>query len=88
VNVHGGIVLPNIPSSPKKAVILYMTLIEKLETRSSALTVEEFSEMYNTSNKTIYKLIKAGKLPATRIGGIRIDPAEAAEWLRKRSTKQ
>ncbi len=65
-----------------------MTLIEKLENRETALTVEEFGEMFNVSNKTIYKLIKAGKLPSTRIGGIRIDPAEAAEWLRKRSTKQ
>lgn len=38
------------------------------------------------SPKTIYKAIKTGRLPAYRLGGIRLDPTEVATWLRSRHT--
>ena len=64
-----------------------MTLIETLENMNTALTVEVLSRLTAISPKTLYKAIKAGRLPAYRIGGsVRLDPAEVAQWLRDRST--
>ena len=71
------------------SVLLGMTLIETIETRETALTVDELSHLINMSPKTIYKAIKAGRLPAMRIlGSIRLDPIETAAWLRSRCTRQ
>ena len=65
-----------------------MNLLETIETCETALTVDELGNLLNTSPKTLYKAIKAGHLPAYRVGGsIRLDPKEVAEWLRSRHTK-
>lgn len=65
-----------------------MNLLETLETRETALTVDELGRLLNTSPKTLYKAVKSGRLPAYRVGGsIRLDPTEVAEWLRSRHTK-
>ena len=73
---------------PKKAVIEYMNIIETIENRETALTVDELGTLLNSSPKTLYKAISAGRLPAYRIGGsIRLDPHDVAEWLRDRHTK-
>jgi len=65
-----------------------MTLIELIESKPNALTVEELATMMSQSPKTLYKAVKTGRLPAYRLGGsIRLDPHDVAEWLRKRRTK-
>ncbi|HUO14342.1 MAG TPA: helix-turn-helix domain-containing protein [Verrucomicrobiae bacterium] len=65
-----------------------MSIIEMIETKESALTVEELATTVSVSPKTLYKAIKSGRLPAYRLGGsIRLDPHDVAEWLRCRRTK-
>jgi excisionase family DNA binding protein len=65
-----------------------MTIIEKIEKLETAMTVKEFGAMLGVSPKTLYAAVKAGRVPVMRVGGsIRIDPAEAADYLRERSTK-
>lgn len=63
-----------------------MNIIETIERRATALTVDELAGLLNASPKTLYKAIRAGRLPAYRVAGIRLDPAEVAKWLRARST--
>ena len=64
-----------------------MSLIERIEAMEAALTVEALGSLLTTSSKTLYKAIKAGRIPSFRIGGsIRLDPAEVAAWLRTRHT--
>ena len=65
-----------------------MTLIEIIESKENALTVEELATLMNQSPKTYYKAIQTGRLPAYRLGGsIRLDPQDVAEYLRKRRSK-
>ena len=65
-----------------------MNILETIENRETALTVDELGTLLNSSPKTLYKAISAGHLPAYRIGGsIRLDPHDVAEWLRDRHTK-
>jgi excisionase family DNA binding protein len=60
-------------------------LIETLEKRQSLLTVEELAGLLSCSVKTIYKQIKAGRLPAIRFGScVRLDPADVTAWIRAR----
>lgn len=52
------------------------------------VSVDTLSKLLSTSRKTLYKAIQAGHLPAYRIGGIRLEPSEVAQWLRDRSSKK
>jgi excisionase family DNA binding protein len=63
-----------------------MRILETLETTATLLSVEELSTLLGISVKTLYKTIKAGRLPAYRIGGIRIDPQDVVKWMRDRHT--
>lgn len=69
----------------RKRVLINMNLIEKVENHGKALKVEELAELTTISKKTLYRMIKARKLPAIRIGGsVRLEPKATAEWLRSR----
>jgi len=62
-----------------------MGIIEQIEQREGAMTVEELALILNCFSKTLYKSIKKGKLPSIRIGSlIRLCPQTVAEWLRSR----
>jgi excisionase family DNA binding protein len=55
--------------------------------RRTAITIERACRTLGCSAKTLYKAVKAGRLPAMRIGGmIRLDPKETAAWIRQSST--
>ena len=70
------------------AVLACMSIIEMIRNKENALTVDELASVMSQSPKTLYKAIKAGRLPAYRIGGsIRLDPHEVAEWLDSRRTR-
>jgi len=70
-------------------VFPHMTIVETIEKMDSLLTVEMLGKLLSMSEKTLYKAIRSGKLPAYRLGGsIRLEPTEVAKWLRQRSTKQ
>ncbi len=65
-----------------------MTIIEIVESKPNAMTVEELATLVSQSPKTLYKAIKAGRMPAYRLNGsIRLDPHDIGEWLRKRCGK-
>src|SRR5947209_4620021 len=60
-----------------------MTLIQILESRREALTVQEVAELLGVSDKHIYEMIADGRLPAFRVGrSVRLDPQDVADWLR------
>ncbi len=48
------------------------------------LTVQEVAEQMRVSNMTVYRLIKAGELAATRVGrSYRLREAEVDKYLRR-----
>jgi excisionase family DNA binding protein len=62
-----------------------MSIVEIIENYGRALTVDELAELTRVSTQTIYRHIKAKKLPAYHIGTlVRLDPKATAEWLRSR----
>ena len=62
-----------------------MTLIQVLESREKALTVQEVAELLGVSDKHIYEMTADGTLPAFYVGrSVRLDPQDVADWLRKK----
>ena len=62
-----------------------MNLIETVENWGKAMRVEELAVLLSCSPKTLYKHIKAGRLPAFHIGtAVRLEPTTTASWLRKK----
>jgi excisionase family DNA binding protein len=62
-----------------------MDLIEVIASYGRALSVDELADLIHISAKTLYRHIRAKKLPAYHIGGqVRLDPRRTAEWLRTR----
>lgn len=60
-----------------------MTLIQMLESRETALTVQEVAELLGVSDKHIYEMTADGRLPAFHVGrSVRLDPQDVADWLR------
>jgi excisionase family DNA binding protein len=58
----------------------------QLEQRKGFITVEEFAGELQVSQRSIYRLVKKGILPAVRVGGqIRLEPVTTAQWLRQRT---
>jgi excisionase family DNA binding protein len=54
----------------------------------SLLTVSEVAEATRVSNMTIYRLIRAGQLPAVRVGkNYRIRESELRRFLEERSVR-
>lgn len=62
-----------------------MTLIQILESRREALTVQEVAELLGVSAKHLYEMVADGTLPAFYVGrSVRLDPQDIADWLRKK----
>jgi excisionase family DNA binding protein len=62
-----------------------MDAIAYLESLTRLITVEEFSQFTGISAKTLYRHIRAHRLPAIHIRGlIRLEPHATAGWLRER----
>jgi excisionase family DNA binding protein len=58
-----------------------MTIIETIENMDTLLTVEALGKLLAISPKTLYKVIKAGRLPAYRLGdSIRLEPSDVVKW--------
>jgi excisionase family DNA binding protein len=63
-----------------------VSLIDRIRARRKAWTVDELSELLSMSNKAIYSMCKAGRLPHIRIGqSIRFDGFEIGKWLDSRA---
>ncbi len=64
-----------------------MTLIDRLEGRQEALTVQEVADLLGVSDKHIYEMTADGTLPSFHVGrSIRLDPQEVADWLRRKKS--
>ncbi len=51
------------------------------------LTVEELAEYLKVTTKTIYRLLKKGDIPSTKVGHLhRFIKSDINEWLRKGGT--
>jgi excisionase family DNA binding protein len=62
-----------------------MTLIEILENRQKALTVQEVAALLEVSRQHVYEMVADGTLPGFQVGrSVRIDPQDLADWLRKK----
>jgi excisionase family DNA binding protein len=69
------------------SVLKGMNLIEQIESKQCAWTVDELASLLQCSPKLLYKLIRRGNLVAYRVGTLlRIDPLEAGRYLRGRTT--
>lgn len=63
------------------------SLLEQIESKQGAWTVETLAELLDCSPKLIYKLVTSRKLNAYRVGTlIRIDAKDAADYLRRHAT--
>jgi excisionase family DNA binding protein len=62
-----------------------MTLIEQIESKSSALKVSDVSRLLEVTPQHIYDLTARGLIPYFRVGcAIRFDPQELALWLKEK----
>lgn len=58
------------------------------DARNGLLTVAEVAAQLRVSTMTVYRLIKAGELPAARVGrSYRLRPADVDQYLAGRFTK-
>ena len=61
------------------------TILEKLAAWPGLMTVAEAALLLNHHEQTIYKAVRAGRLPVVRtFGSLRIDPVRLAGWLKQR----
>jgi len=61
-----------------------MSIADQIERTGHALTAEDLAKLLCVSKLTVYKLAKAGRIPAFRIGTcLRFDPRAVATWLRE-----
>jgi excisionase family DNA binding protein len=60
------------------------SLPDQIEKIPHALTTAQLAQLLAVSRITIFKLAKAGRIPAFRIGTcVRFDPRAVANWLRQ-----
>jgi len=53
------------------------------------LTVKEVAKLLRLSERTVYNLIRLGKLPAARVGGVyRLDQKEVESWAKTSGKKK
>jgi excisionase family DNA binding protein len=62
------------------------SLAAKLRARDKYLEVSEVAALLGINKFTLYDWVKAGRIPAQRIGGrVKFDPWKLAAWLDKQS---
>jgi excisionase family DNA binding protein len=60
-------------------------LDELIESRKSALKVEEVAAILNVSSRLIYQLVAIGEIPHFKVGKVvRFEPKALSDWLRDR----
>jgi excisionase family DNA binding protein len=61
-----------------------MNMIDQLEQRRKAMTVNEVAEGLSVSSKPIYRMALESSLAVLRVrGSLRFDPADVADWMKK-----
>ena len=60
-------------------------LTDCLEGKRQALVVTDIAELLSISERQVYKLVAAHRIPCFKIGGsIRFDPVAISAWLRQK----
>ena len=60
-------------------------LTDCLEGKKHALVVTDIAELLSISERQVYKLVAAHRIPCFKIGGsIRFDPVAISAWLRQK----
>jgi excisionase family DNA binding protein len=64
-----------------------MFLEQIIQKKKGALRANDIAEILDLSEKQIYKLAAAGKIPSLKIeNSVRFDPQDLADWLKSRSS--
>jgi excisionase family DNA binding protein len=64
-----------------------MSLVDLILLKPRALTVREVATLLHLSERQIYKLAAAHRIPSFRIcGSVRFDPVTTADWLQQSIT--
>jgi excisionase family DNA binding protein len=62
------------------------TIIERIRSMRSALSVTEFADLMGMGRNTVYTLVRSGRIPSMKVGSVlRLDPVIIADWLECRS---
>jgi excisionase family DNA binding protein len=60
-------------------------LEELIESRKSALKVEEVAQILNVSQRLIYQLVAVGEIPHFKVGSaVRFEPKALSKWLHEK----
>lgn len=62
------------------------SIIEKLEAADGVMDVKPVAELLGVTGKTIYDLVKKGRIPCFHVGSaVKFDPLTLAHWVSKQS---
>ena len=60
-----------------------MSIMVKLPTTETIFTIKEVAEYLKVTERTIYRLAGAKKIPAFKVGGVwRFDKADIVKWIK------
>lgn len=63
-----------------------LSITDRVRSAENALTAQQVAALLNISPKTVFKLAKAGRMPAFRIGtSVRFCPKKLADYLDRQS---
>lgn len=63
-----------------------LSITDRVRSAENALTAQQVAALLNISPKTVFKLAKAGRMPAFRIGtAVRFCPKKLADYLDRQS---
>jgi excisionase family DNA binding protein len=72
----------NPPQSPRSRAASGITGITRVRPVAKLRTIDETAELFNTSTRTVRRLIESGALPVHRLGrSVRISDADIAAFL-------
>jgi excisionase family DNA binding protein len=77
----------DLPEAPTRGDLGKKTagLVGCLNERRQALLVTDVAELLNVSERHVYKLVAAHRIPCFKVGGsIRFDPFAISAWLRQK----
>ena len=78
---------PDLPEQLSRSDIskIAVGLTDCLDGRRRALVVTDIAELLSISERQVYKLVAAHRIPCFKIGGsIRFDPLAISAWLRQK----
>jgi excisionase family DNA binding protein len=76
---------PDLPERFSRTDEIAVGIADCLDGRRHALVVTDIAELLRISERQVYKLVAAHRIPCFKIGGsIRFDPLAISVWLRQK----